>query len=174
MARISFPLIVLIVTNDRKYIAQLLHYNNTMDFVWMHCCIGIIAVLLLDTNVNREVIVVFFLAPITILERPTNTDPLLVGEIAMFTITVRSVPAPEVTWLQQILPVSPLPLVLVPNGDSINITLQNLNSTTYMTVLFLRVLEILPGAKIETYAVLFHNGFKTIGDGGLLIRAGNL
>ena len=94
----------------------------------------------------------------------------------MFTITVRSVPAPEVIWLLQILSISGEQFTLVENGDNINITLQNLNSTTYTSVLFLRVPEISPGAIIEMYFALFHNTFTIIpiGDVGQLIRAGNL
>ena len=117
----------------------------------------------------------FSLAPITSLELPTDTDPLLVGEIAMFTTTVMSVPAPEVTWMRQILPVFPQLVPLVANGDSINVTLQNLSSTTYMSVLFLRVPEILPGTVIERYFAFFDNGFTMLGnpnDSGQLIRAG--
>ena len=92
----------------------------------------------------------------------------------MFTITVRSVPAPEVTWLQHIIP-NALPLfTLVANGDNINITVQNLNSTTYMSVLFLRVPEILPGAVTEQYVAVFNNSFTITFDVGQLIRAGNL
>ena len=135
--------------------------------------------MVLQAGHSREIIQVsrlyFLLAPITELEPPTDTDPLLVGEVAMFTTTVRSVPAPEVTWMQQIIPVFTQLVPLVANGDSINVTLQNLSSTTYMSVLFLRVPEILPGAVIERYFTFFNNSFTTIGnpnDAAQLIRAG--
>ena len=126
---------------------------------------------------DREVWLLFSsLAPmITPVELPVATSPLLVGEIAQFTTTVMSVPAPEVTWMVQIVPFALQGLPLEPDGDTINVTLQSLSGATYTSVLSLQVPEAMPGTMLERYFPSFDNGFATFGDtndAGQLIRAG--
>ena len=112
-----------------------------------------------------------------ILQLPTSTSPLFVGEIATFSTTVMSVPVPTITWRQQIF-IPGTPLVsedVVPDGENTNITIQTLDNTTWRSVLSLRVPER-PGVQFERYFITVDNGVDTFAisenDAPLLIRAG--
>ena len=87
---------------------------------------------------SLELDIVSPVAMVNITEDPQPTEPLLVGETAMFTCQARSIPSPTITWFRF---QNGMEVALVDNDDNISITSQSQSedSFTRRSVLSVRV-----------------------------------
>ena len=108
-------------------------------------------------------------AMVNITEDPQSTDPLLVGETAMFTCQARSIPSSTVTWFRF---QNGMEVGLVNNGDTITITSQSQPEDNFTTCSVLSV-RVTGDEDFTEYFCVGDNGFRNSTSGvATLVQAG--